>query len=61
MTSDATAAGRKRRSGRLHEVVRVFGLIALVAGDQLLYADIRRSLATLEASGEQERSYAEVD
>jgi len=61
MTSDATTAGRKRRSGRLHEVVHVFGLIALVAGDQTLYADIRRSLAKLEASGEQERSYAEVD
>ena len=29
----------------------VFGLIALVAGDQTLYADIRTSLAKLEASG----------
>ena len=39
----------------------VFGLIALVAGDQTLFADIRTSLAKLEESGEQERSYAKVD
>lgn len=43
-------------SGKLLEVVRVFGLIALVAGNATLHTATHETAKDLEASGEQDLS-----